>query len=156
MYKESFRTPLLMRWPGVIKPGSRNDDLVQNIDFAETFLDIAGAPIPGDMQGKSLVPLMKGTAPKDWRTSLYYHYYEYPAVHSVRRHEGVAGKRYKLIRFYGKDVPNGEEWEFYDLQNDPNEMKNIYNDPAQKQRITEMRNELQRLRTFYRVPADQR
>lgn len=156
MYKESFRTPLLMRWPGVIKPGSRNDDLVQNIDFAEAFLDIAGAPIPGDMQGRSLVPLMKGTTPKDWRTSLYYHYYEYPAVHSVRRHEGVAGKRYKLIRFYGKDVPNGEEWEFYDLQNDPNEMKNIYNAPAQNKRIAEMKAELQRLRQIYKVPAEHR
>jgi arylsulfatase A-like enzyme len=156
MYKESFRTPLLMRWPGVINPGSRNGDLVQNIDFAETFLDIAGAPIPGDMQGRSLVPLMKGTTPKDWRTSLYYHYYEYPAVHSVRRHEGVADKRYKLIRFYGKDVPNGEEWEFYDLQNDPNEMKSIYTDPAQKKRITEMKKELQRLRNFYKVPAEKK
>jgi arylsulfatase A-like enzyme len=154
MYEESFRTPLLARWPGVIKPGSRNDDLVQNIDFAETFLDIAGAPIPGDMQGKSLVPLMKGKTPTDWRKSLYYHYYEYPAVHSVRRHEGVADKRYKLIRFYGEDVPNGEEWEFYDLKTDPNEMNSIYHDPAQTERIAEMKAELQRLREFYKVPAE--
>jgi arylsulfatase A-like enzyme len=154
MYKESFRTPLLMRWPGVIKPGSCNDDLVQNIDFAETFLDIAGAPIPDDMQGKSLVPLMKMKTPKDWRKSLYYHYYEYPAVHSVRRHEGVADKRYKLIRFYGEDVPNGEEWELYDLKTDPSEMKSIYDDPMQDKRIAEMKKELQRLREFYKVPAE--
>jgi len=152
MYEESFRTPLLARWPGVIEPGSRNDDLVQNIDFAETFLDLAKVPIPEDMQGKSLVPLMRGETPANWRKSLYYHYYEYPAVHSVRRHEGVADERYKLIRFYGKDVPNGEEWEFYDLKNDPNEKKSIYTDPEQKERVAEMKKELQRLRVLYKVP----
>ncbi|MDP6523087.1 MAG: sulfatase [Kiritimatiellia bacterium] len=156
MYKESFRTPFIARWPGVIKPGSRNSDLVQNIDFAETFLDMAGAPIPGDMQGKSLVPLMKGETPKDWRTSLYYHYYEYPAVHSVRKHEGVAGKRYKLIRFYGKDVPNSEEWEFFDLKTDPSEMKSGYNNPEYAGVIKDMKAELLRLRKFYKVPDNQR
>jgi arylsulfatase A-like enzyme len=154
MYKESFRTPLLVRWPGVVQPGSQNTDLVQNIDWAETFLDLAGAPIPHDMQGKSLVPLLKGQPPADWRTSLYYHYYEYPAVHSVRRHEGVATKRYKLIRFYGKGVPDGEEWELYDLETDPNEMRSIYADPAQRERIAELKQELQRLRAHYRVPND--
>ena len=155
MYEESFRMPLLARWPGVIKPGSRNSDLVQNIDFAETFLDIAGVSIPSDMQGRSLVPLLKGRTPPDWRRSLYYHYYEYPAVHSVRRHEGVATRRYKLIRFYGKDVPNGEEWELYDLERDPHEMKSVYWDPAQVQRVSELKAELQRLRRHYAVPADQ-
>ncbi|MCT4648218.1 MAG: sulfatase, partial [Carboxylicivirga sp.] len=126
MYEESFRTPLIVKWPGTVKPGSVNNDLVQNIDFAETFLDIAGLPIPKDMQGKSIVPLLEGNTPDDWRTSLYYHYYEYPGAHSVRKHEGVANKNYKLIRFYGKDVPNGEEWEFFDLKNDPAEMVNLY------------------------------
>ena len=155
MYEESFRTPLLARWPGEISAGSRNNDLVQNIDFAETFLDIAGAPIPNDMQGKSLVPLMKGEQPEDWRKSLYYHYYEYPGIHLVRRHEGVVNKRYKLIRFYGPDVPNGEEWELYDRESDPNEMKSIYNNPEQMHRIAEMKKELQRLRTYYKVPAEQ-
>ena len=152
MYEESFRTPLLARWPGVIKPGTRNSDLVQNIDFAETFLDIAGAPIPDDMQGKSLIPLMKDQTPEDWRKSLYYQYYEYPAVHSVRKHEGVACKRYKLIRFFGKDVPGGEEWELYDLETDPTEMRSIYSDPAQATRIEEMKKELARLRKFYKLP----
>jgi len=152
MYKESFRTPLLARWPGVIEPGSKNDDLVQNIDFAETFLDIAGAPIPEDMQGRSLVPLLKNKTPDDWRDSLYYHYYEYPAVHSVRRHEGVANKRYKLIRFYGPDVPGGEQWELYDLKTDPNEMQSIYDDLAQAQRVEQLQAELKRLRKFYQVP----
>ncbi|MCH7919514.1 MAG: sulfatase [Planctomycetes bacterium] len=155
MYEESFRMPLLARWPGVIKPGSRNSDLVQNIDFAETFLDIAGVSIPSDMQGRSLVPLLKGRTPPDWRRSLYYHYYEYPAVHSVRRHEGVATRRYKLIRFYGQDVPNGEEWELYDRETDPHEMKSIYWDPAQVHRVSELKAELQRLRRYYAVPADQ-
>ena len=155
MYEESFRTPLLMRWKGVIKPGSRNGDLVQNIDFAETFLDIACAPIPEDMQGRSLLPLMKGTTPEDWRRSLYYHYYEFPGYHSVRRHEGVADKRYKLIRFYGRGVPGGEEWELYDLKNDPSEMRSIYGDPEQKARMESMKGELRRLRRLYRLGADE-
>jgi len=156
MYEESFRAPLLARWPGVIKPGTRNSDLVQNIDFAETFLEIAGAPIPNDMQGRSLAPLLQGKTPEDWRGSLYYHYYEYPAFwHAVRRHEGVADKRYKLIRFYGKDVPGGEEWELYDLKADPSEMKSIYSDPAQKARIEVMKHELRRLRDLYKVPDTQ-
>ncbi|MFW5871196.1 MAG: sulfatase [Verrucomicrobiota bacterium] len=152
MYEESCRTPLVARWPGVVQPGTRNSDLVQNIDFAPTFLDIAGAPVPGDMQGRSIVPLLKGRTPADWRRSLYYHYYEFPGEHSVRRHEGVIGKRYKLIRFYGGGVPGGEEWEFYDLKTDPGEMKNIYGDAAQQDRIREFKKELQRLRKFYKVP----
>lgn len=152
MYEESFSTPLIARWPGVIKPGSVNSDLVQNIDFAETFLDLAGAPIPDDMQGKSLVPLLKGETPKDWRTSLYYHYYEYPQPHKVSPHEGVADKRYKLIRFYGRDIPNGEEWEFYDLEKDPSEMDNTYGNPENAEKIAAMKQELARLRAYYRVP----
>ncbi|MGD7654157.1 MAG: sulfatase family protein [Verrucomicrobiales bacterium] len=154
MYEESFRTPLLARWPGVVKEGSRNADLVQNIDFAETFLDIAGAPIPADMQGMSLVPLLKGETPADWRTSLYYHYYEYPGPHSVRRHEGVADARYKLIRFYGRDVPGGEEWELYDLKNDPNEMTSLYDHPEMKERVKALKQELKRLKEQYEVPED--
>ena len=143
--EESFRTPLVARWPGVIKPGLRNDDLVQNIDFAPTFLDMAGVAAPADMQGASLVPLLKGKTPADWRSSLYYHYYEYPAGHSVRRHEGVADKRYKLIRFYGKDVPNGEEWEFYDLEKDPSEMQSQYTNADYQDTVRAMKQELQRL-----------
>jgi len=151
MYEESFSTPFIARWPGKIKPGSVNSDLVQNIDFAETFLDLAGAPIPGDMQGKSVVPLLKGKTPKNWRKSLYYHYYEYPAVHSVRRHEGVTDERYKLIRFYGMDVPGGEEWEFFDLEKDPTEMNNGYNNPENAGKISELKKELDRLKDYYKV-----
>jgi len=154
MYEESFRTPLLVRWPGVVRPGSVNKDLVQNIDFAETFLDIAGAPIPGDMQGRSIVPLLKGERPADWRDSLYYHYYEYPAWHMVRRHEGVAKQRYKLIRFYGKDVPGGEEWELYDLEKDPQELNNVYGNPEYGKIEDRLKKELLRLRDKYEVPEN--
>ncbi|OVE74359.1 hypothetical protein BVX94_00580 [bacterium B17] len=156
MYEESFSTPLIVRWPGVVKKGKRNDDLVQNIDWAPTFLDIAGAPIPEDMQGESIVPLLKGKTPNDWRKSLYYHYYEYPGFHSVRKHEGVATERYKLIRFYGKDVPNGEEWEFYDLKKDPKEMKSQYGNEKYAKIIEEHKAELQRLRDYYEVPEGHR
>jgi arylsulfatase A-like enzyme len=152
MYEESFRTPFIACWPGKIKPGSVNTDLVQNIDFAETFLDLAGAPIPSDMQGLSLVPLLKGKTPKTWRSSLYYHYYEHPVGHNVFRHEGVFNVRCKLIRFYGKDVPNGEEWEFYDLERDPSEMNNLYGNPEYAAGMQDMKKELSRLRRQYQVP----
>ena len=110
MYEESFRTPLLMRLPG----GKKGDipQLVQNIDYAPTFLELAGVPIPADIQGESLLPLLKGERPENWRNSLYYHYYEYPAEHSVKRHYGVRDDRYKLIHFYN-DI---DVWELYDLQ----------------------------------------
>jgi arylsulfatase A-like enzyme len=154
MYEESFRTPLVVRWPGVVKPASVNTDLVQNIDFAGTFLDLAGVDAPADMQGESIVPLLKGKTPGNWRTSLYYHYYEYPGGHSVRRHEGVADRRYKLIRFYGMDVPGGEEWEFYDLEEDPSEMNNLYGAADYSRKISRLKKELGRLRDYYEVPAN--
>ena len=124
MYDESYRTPLLVSWPGKIKPGSVNSDLVSNLDFAETFLDIAGVDIPDDMQGASLVPVLEGCTPNDWRKTHYYHYYEYPGWHMAHRHEGVYDGRYKLINFYDLG-----EWELYDLQSDPNEMTNQYDNP---------------------------
>ncbi|MCH7225973.1 sulfatase [Haloferula sp. A504] len=155
MYEESYRAPLVVKWPGVIEPGSVNDDLVQNIDFAETFLDLAGIEAPDDMQGESLVPLFKGETPTDWRKSLYYHYYEFPGFwHAVRRHEGVSTARYKLIRFYGADVPDGEEWEFYDLEKDPQEMRSVYKDPQYESEIAELKQELIRLKDYYGVPDD--
>ena len=151
MYEESFRTPFIVRWPGTVNPGSVNEDLVQNLDFAQTFLDLCGVEAPDDMQGESLVPLLKGEPPEDWRSSLYYHYYEYPAVHSVRRHEGVSEKRYKLMRFYGTDVPHGEEWEFYDLEKDPSEMHSQYNNPEYASQIARLKRELLALREKYEV-----
>jgi arylsulfatase A-like enzyme len=125
MYEESFRTPLMIRWPGVTKPGSVTSDMAMNLDFAETFLEIAGQPIPQDMQGRSLLPILQQKTPDDWRDAVYYHYYEYPGAHSVRRHLGVRTDRYKLIHFY-----NLNEWELYDLQEDPHELTSVYSDPA--------------------------
>ena len=147
MYEESYGTPLLARWPGVTKPGSVNEDLVQNLDFAQTFLSIAGVEHPTDMQGASIVPLLQGKTPKDWRKNLYYHYYEYPGCHSVRRHEGVSGKRYKLMHFYQEN-----EWELYDLEKDPAEMKSVYADPEYKDIVAQLKAELERLKKLYEVP----
>ena len=113
IFEESLRAPLLVRWPGVVKPGSRSDRIVSNLDFAETFLDAAGLPIPAEMQGRSLLPLLKGQTPADWRKSFYYHYYEYPGPHNVRRHYGVVTDRYKLVYFYEPDV---NYWELFDLE----------------------------------------
>jgi len=149
MYDESLKMPLIVKWPGVTKAGSYNEDLVQNLDYAETFLDIAGAAIPEDMQGTSLVPLLKGESPDDWRESIYYHYYEYPSVHMVPRHYGVRTQRYKLMRFYQFD-----EWEFYDLETDPDELTNQYNNPEYADEIAKMKKELDRLRTQYDDDSD--
>lgn len=121
MYEESIGIPLVMRYPKKIKAGTVNDDLVLNLDFAPTILDIAGVPIPAEAQGKSLVPLLNNKTPKDWRQAIYYHYYEYPhGWHEVKRHLGIRTNRYKLIHFYN-DI---DEWELYDLQKDPHEMHN--------------------------------
>lgn len=149
MYEESLKTPLLARWPGVIKPGSVNGDIVSNLDFAQTFLDIAGVEQPADMQGRSLVPLFKGGTPADWRKSFYYHYYEFPGAHSVARHYGVTDGRRKLIHYYELG-----EWELFDLEKDPNEMNNLHGlaDYAEIQKS--LNEELVRLRTQYRLPAE--
>jgi len=126
MFEESYRTPLLVQWPGVVKPGSVNNDMVSNLDLAETFLDMAGVDVPSDMQGRSMVPVLKGKTPDNWRTEHYYHYYEYPGSHMVKRHYGMSTERYKLIHYY-YDI---DEWEMYDLKTVPQEMKNVYNDPS--------------------------
>jgi arylsulfatase A-like enzyme len=146
MYEESLRMPLLVRYPKEIKPGSVNNDIVLNLDFAETFLDFAGVPIPADMQGDSLRRILQGKTPEDWRKSMYYHYYEYPAVHSVKRHYGIRTKRYKLIHFYN-DI---DEWELYDLKKDPKEMKNVINDPVYADIVKELKAELIQLREKYK------
>ena len=140
MYEESLKMPLIVKWPGVTKPGSRNEDLVQNIDYAETFLDIAGAPIPGDMQGRSLVPLLRGKRPADWRKSIYYHYHEHLG-HGVARHYGIRTERYKLIRFYVSD-----EWEFYDLQKDPDELTNLYGRAECASIVADLKKQLETMR----------
>lgn len=148
MYEESMRMPFLVRWPGVVAPGSENTDLVQNLDFAETFLDIAGVAVPPEMQGRSIVPLLQGKTPPDWRKSIYYHYYECPSEHNVPCHDGVRTARYKLIHYYHTD-----DWELFDLAKDPEEMRSLSDDPAHATVRAELTRELARLRQLYRVPA---
>lgn len=144
MYEESFRTPLLMRLPGSQKQHSTKK-LVQNIDFAPTFLELAGIRVPMDMQGESLLPILKGEETPDWRSSLYYHYYEFPDEHAVKRHYGVRNERYKLIHFYD-DI---DTWELYDLQEDPAEMNNLVADPAYASQLKTMQDELVKLQIKY-------
>ena len=144
MYEESFRTPLMIRWPGKIEPGSVNDDMVMNLDFAQTFLEAAGEPDPEEMQGESFLPILQGQTPDDWRTSVYYHYYEFPGAHSVRRHYGVRDERYKLIHYY-----HVGEWELFDLNKDPQEMRSVYAEAAYEPVKARMLAELNRLREYY-------
>jgi arylsulfatase A-like enzyme len=150
MYEESFRTPLIMRWPGHIKEGSTTNKLVQNLDFAETILDVAGVSIPEDMQGMSLQPLFSNPDEADWRNSLYYHYYEYPAVHMVKRHYGIRTDRYKLIHFYF-DI---DEWELYDLERDPLELNNQIDNPEYTEVIKQLKAELANLQEQYSVEKE--
>ena len=145
MYEQSLRMPLLVRYPKEVKAGSVSEEMVMNLDFAATFLDFAGMAKPTDMQGRSLRAILEGSPPQDWRKSIYYHYYEYPAVHMVKRHYGIRTLRYKLIHFY-YDI---DAWELYDLQKDPNELNNLYNDPAYAGVVKELKAELKRLRKQY-------
>lgn len=144
MYEESFRTPLLMRYPKEIKEGTVINKLVQNLDFAPTLLDYAGVAIPPEMQGTSFRKLVSGST-DEWRDAVYYTYYEYPSVHMVKRHYGVATDRYKLMHFY-YDI---DEWEMYDLEKDPSELNNVYDDPAYAAVRDELHGKLQDLRKEY-------
>jgi len=148
MYEESLRTPLLMKLPGRIPAGSATRLLVQNIDYAATLLDFAGVETPEAMHGRSFMDIALGTPPSDWRTSIYYQYFEYPGFHSVKRHYGLRDDRYKLIHFY-HDI---DAWELYDLQADPGEVRNLIDDPLHAERIERMRLELERARERYAVP----
>ncbi|MEI9806796.1 MAG: sulfatase [Bacteroidota bacterium] len=147
MYEESFRTPMVARWPGKIKPGSINKDIVSNLDVAETFLEAAGVRIPADMEGASLVPVLKGKTPTDWRKSFYYHYYE-GGVHGVPEHEGVYMDSLKLISYYTLG-----EWEMFDLRRDPYEMHSVYNNPEYAAKQKRLEEELAILRKQLKVPA---
>ncbi|WP_165234885.1 sulfatase family protein [Aquisphaera insulae] len=152
IFEESLRTPLLVRWPGVTKRGSVNADIVSNVDFAPTLLEAAGVPVPREIQGRSLVPILRGDTPADWRKSFYYHYYEYPAVHDVRRHYGVVTDRYKLVHFYGSDI---DTWELFDRQADPLELRDVSSEPEYATARKELEAELARLRSALRVtPQD--
>lgn len=148
MYEESLKMPLIVKWPGVTKPGTENEQLVQNLDYAETFLNIAGANIPADMQGRSLVPLLNGES-TEWRDSIYYHYHEYPSVHMVARQYGIRTDRYKLIRYY-----QFGEWELYDLKEDPDERVNQYDNPKFADIVTKLKAELESQRKHYKDNTD--
>jgi arylsulfatase A-like enzyme len=147
MYEESLRTPLVMKFPGVIVPGTRVNEMVVNIDLAPSILDVAGVKKPVEMQGRSFISLLKNPHASDnWRKSLYYHYYEYPEPHRVSPHFGIRTERYKLIRFYGPH----DNWELYDLKTDPQEMKNLYADPKFKSIADKLKNELLQLAIEYK------
>lgn len=144
MYEESFKTPLLIRYPKGIKANSRPTEMVQNIDYAPTLLDYAGVDVPKSMQGLSIKDLFSGEH-SEWRDAIYYTYYEYPSVHMVKRHYGIRTSRYKLMHFY-YDI---DEWELYDLEKDPQEMKNVYDDAAYTQVKEDMHEQLKAMRTQY-------
>ncbi len=149
MYEESMHTPLIMRLPARFSLRGDIEELVQNIDYAPTFLELAGAEVPDDIQGLSLVPLLKGEKPQNWRDALYYHYYEYPAEHSVKRHYGIRTDRYKLIHFYN-DI---DVWELYDLESDPYEMHNIYGEKGTEELVDSLKLRMLALQEEYSDPV---
>jgi arylsulfatase A-like enzyme len=149
MYEAGLRVPLIARGPG-IKPGIAPDQFVANIDFAPTFLDLAGLPIPASMQGRSIAPLLRGKTPADWRTSIYYRYYHDPGNHNTRAHYGVRTATHKLIHYWKQDA-----WELFDLAKDPNELHNLLHDPVEAARPdiakahADLKAELARLQAAY-------
>ncbi|MBO4905906.1 MAG: sulfatase [Bacteroidaceae bacterium] len=150
IYEESLSTPLVMRLPAGYERRGDVTEMVQNIDYAPTFLDLAGADIPADIQGMSLLPLLRGkNSPKQWRDAIYYHYYEYPAEHNVRRHYGMRTDRYKLVHFYGHDI---DAWELFDLQTDPHELHNLYGQPGYEQLQRDLHRRLEQLQIQYDDP----
>jgi arylsulfatase A-like enzyme len=153
MYEESLRMPFIIRYPEEIVPGSTNDDIVLNVDFASLLLDLAGVSIPSEFQGRSFRPLLQGNTPSDWRTSLYYRYWMHKAHHNVYAHYGVRTHDHKLIYYYSDalgqtgavDETYEPEWELFDLRNDPREMVSVYNDPEYADTVRELKQELHRL-----------
>ena len=145
MYEESLRMPFLVRWPAAIKAGSRSAAMAVNADFAPTFLDAAGITIPADMQGRSLLPVLRGRTPADWPTSMYYRYYHDPGDHNTRAHYGVRTRTHKLIYFWKKD-----QWELFDLVNDPHELHNLYGQPGHEAITATLKTELARLKKSLR------
>jgi len=147
MYEESIRVPLLVKYPKMIKPGTTNEEMVLNVDFAPTILALAGTPIPETMDGESFKPLLRGKETL-WREDFLYEYYEYPAVHMVRKNRGVRTKRWKYIHYFEEP----QEFELYDLQNDPHEMHNLINDPAYKDVLEQLKARMTVLRKELKDP----
>ena len=146
MYEESIRMPFVIKYPGIIKPKTINDDIITNIDFAPTILEMANVESPNSIQGKSFFKNLVRKKSNDWRQSMYYHYYEYPFYHHVQPHYGIRNERYKLIHFY-YDI---DVWELYDLKNDPNELNNIISSKEHKKLIHKLKNELYELKKLYK------
>jgi arylsulfatase A-like enzyme len=140
--EESLNMPLILRWPGVVKPGTRIGDFVQNIDYAPTFAEIAGGPIPDGLHGRSFVPILRGRTPSDWRKSVYYQYYD--PDHGVVPHYGIRTQRYTLAHY-----PRTDEWDLYDLEKDPRQMRSVTSDPAYTQTLADLKKELRQLQTTY-------
>ena len=145
IYEESLRMPFMVKYPERIKAGSVNEDIITNIDFAPTLLELAGIKTTQKMQGTSFVPVLEGNTPKDWQEAMYYHYYEFPFWHHVQPHYGIRTQKYTLAHFYY----NIDVWELYDLEKDPNQMNNIYNDPNYTSTITELKAKLKNLMIKY-------
>jgi arylsulfatase A-like enzyme len=141
MYEPGLRVPLLVRWPGVIRAGATTDRFALNTDFAPTFLDLAGLPKPPEMQGDSLVNILKGNPPEGWRDAVYYRYYHDPGHHNTRAHLGLRTATHKLLHYWKQDL-----WEMYDLVADPLEQKNLVNDPAQQTQLAALKTQLARLK----------
>jgi len=162
MYDESLRIPMLIRYPKEIEPGSVSKDFAVNIDIAPTFLDYAGIEIPADIDGESLRPILKGETPDHWRTDTYYRYWMHRAHYNIAAHYGIRSDRYKLIFYYGLplDAPGAfneplpPEWELFDLQKDPYEMNNVYNDPAYADEIKQLKIRLLELKEQYKDTDD--
>ena len=155
MYEESMRMPFLVRYPGMIKAGTRTDEIINNTDFAPTILELAGLDAPDYMQGRSFVPLLKRRRPANWPKASYYRYWMHMAHHDNPAHFGIRTKKYKLIFFYGTNYkqrgpkPTRPGWELYDMAGDPHEMNNLYNDPGYVTVIRKLKTELMRLRKKY-------
>lgn len=149
IFEESLRTPCLVRWPGVTKPGTSTADITSNVDFCPTFLDAAGVAVPAEVQGKSMRGVLAGQTPADWRKSFYYHYYEHPGDHNVARHYGVVTARHKLVHFY---EPGYAYRELFDLEKDPRELKNVFEDKSYAEVRAQLEAELAKLRNELKVP----
>ena len=148
IYEESLHMPFIIRWPGVVKPGARFTPFIQNIDYAETFVEMAGAKCPEGLHGRSLVPVLRGETPSGWRTSVYYHYYD--PGHGVAKHYGVRTDRYTLAHFYETD-----EWELFDNQKDTAQLRSVYADPAYARTVETLKAELARLRALYKDSGEE-
>jgi arylsulfatase A-like enzyme len=140
--EESIRMPFIIRWPGVVRPGSRPEAMIQNIDYAPTFVEIAGGRVPPGLHGRSLVPLLRGETPAVWRTSLFYRYYD--PGHGVAQHTGVRTARYTLARY-----PATGERDLFDREKDPDQLRSVYADPAYADTVKDLQTELDRLRALY-------